>query len=986
MNKRILVVEDNEINRNLLKMILQDEFDVIEAENGKQALSVIREKYEELSAVVLDLLMPEMSGIELMKVLHEDDRFDNLPILVATGDHNAQVEKECLSNGAWDFVVKPYEPSIIKLRLSNIIGKSQSSLMEQVKELAQKDTLTGIYNRAYFMNQTAQMIRIHRDIQFILVRVDIDYFRNYNASFGTDAGNELICSMAQRIKKNVMDSGLEYATYGRIESDVFCICVPYHRELLMKAIQDTDEQLHSLKNNYSLKASFGLYIIENPDEDMEKMYGRTLEAVRECKHNVNQLYTFYNQAMEENERIAQFLSGEMGRAIKERQFVVYLQPKYSMESNSPCGAEALVRWNHPDKGMISPGQFIPVFEKNGMIIQLDYYMWDSVCSLLGEWIKEGRTVYPVSVNISRISLNNPAIVDQILNLTKKYQVPRELLQLEITESAYMSNPELMKSIISGFRKHGFMILMDDFGSGYSSLNTLKNIEVDILKIDMKFLPTGNNNVKSEKILASVIRMAGWLGMPVIVEGVETKEQVDFVVSIGCNFIQGFYFARPMPVEEYEQLIEQERIYQPKDTRDSEEMIQKMDEIWSSDMNSATLLQSVALPFAILEYGNGEVDVLRMNDNFRNHFGSTLFQEQMNLHEKRKLIRTIEEVIESKEKGQCECLFSNPVEGNRWQDIRIVYIGTIDKTSLLSMTLTDVTTEHMLENEMNQIFNAMKKSNHQRNKILIVDDLEVSRDSLVSLFEDEYAVVTAVNGIEALHILKEDSDDIIMILLDMLMPEMDGKEFLSYKNSMPRVADIPVIIISTEANESLQINMLECGVNDYVTKPFIPAVVRKRVRNVIEYNSRFRHLVQEFNAASQAETPTLKGINLTRYNQYDIHMMIQFMGKIFDVVRLVDPKKTSVVTLLPEGGVKEEDYCCFKVWGKEKRCENCTSMCSMEGHCMINKFELMKENIFYVISQPVKVKVGHNTERELVLEIVSKITDEKTIPQGEVREV
>lgn len=539
--------------------------------------------------------MPEMSGIELMKVLHEDDRFDNLPILVATGDHNAQVEKECLSNGAWDFVVKPYEPSIIKLRLSNIIGKSQSSLMEQVKELAQKDTLTGIYNRAYFMNQTAQMIRIHRDIQFILVRVDIDYFRNYNASFGTDAGNELICSMAQRIKKNVMDSGLEYATYGRIESDVFCICVPYHRELLMKAIQDTDEQLHSLKNNYSLKASFGLYIIENPDEDMERMYGRTLEAVRECKHNVNQLYTFYNQAMEENERIAQFLSGEMERAIKERQFVVYLQPKYSMESNSPCGAEALVRWNHPYKGMISPGQFIPVFEKNGMIIQLDYYMWDSVCSLLGEWIKEGRTVYPVSVNISRISLNNPAIVDQILNLTKKYQVPRELLQLEITESAYMSNPELMKSIISGFRKHGFMILMDDL-------------------------------------------------------------------------------------------------------------------------------------------------------------------------------------------------------------------------------------------------------------------------------------------------------------------------------------------------------------------------------------------------------PTLKGINLTRYNQYDIHMMIQFMGKIFDVVRLVDPKKTSVVTLLPEGGVKEEDYCCFKVWGKEKRCENCTSMCSMEGHCMINKFELMKENIFYVISQPVKVKVGHNTERELVLEIVSKITDEKTIPQGEVREV
>lgn len=763
MQKKILVVEDNKVNRTLMCRMLEKEYEIIQAENGLEAYQIIQKNYQELSAVILDLVMPVMDGKELLIQMREEGLYANLPILIATGEHNEKSETECLALGAWDFILKPYSAAIIKMRLQNIIARSQNELMAQVQELAQKDVLTGLYNRQFFMKQTSILLKSNPKEQFVLVHMDIDHFRLYNASFGSKAGNELLKRIAKQLLPELQHHNTEYCTYGRIESDVFCICMPYRKDQLLEAIYAANEKLQSMSEHYRIKASFGLYVIKDINDDMEAMYTRAVEAASKCKHNVNEQYAFYSEEMSALEEKEQKFTNEIDAALKERQFNVYLQPKYNVETGKPCGAEALVRWIHPEWGMVSPGDFIPAFEHNGLILQLDYYMWERVCELLSKWIKTGETVYPVSVNISRISMYNPNIVDDIYELTQKYQVPTNLLNLEITESAYMSNPHLMEDIIGKFRALGFVILMDDFGSGYSSLNTLKNIEVDILKIDMKFLPTGQNNVKSEKILASVARMAGWLGMPVIVEGVETKEQRDFLKSIGCKYIQGYFYARPMPVKDYEKLIGEQKVHIEEKKEISEAVLKSFDELWSSDTHTETLLKTVAVPFAIIEYGNAMIDVLRKNEQFNMEFGSTSIEEMMSYKELSKLTNKLDELVDASEDGECDILITMPNGDTKWQHVRIIYIGTIERTSLLSITLTDVTTERMMEVEVNHIFEALKNTDMKRNTMLIVDDVEISREVLSSLFEDSYKILLASDGEEALRLLRENSSDIVAIL-------------------------------------------------------------------------------------------------------------------------------------------------------------------------------------------------------------------------------
>ena len=298
---------------------------------------------------------------------------------------------------------------------------------------------------------------------------------------------------------------------------------------------------------------------------------------------------------------------------------VHMQPKYDMKTNKPYGAEALVRWIHPVKGIISPGEFIPIFERNGFISKLDFYMWNSVCELLRKWLDAGLNPAPISVNISRANMYNPNIAKLLRDLVNSHGIPVELLNLELTESAYMDNPDIMKEIVYRLRETGFTVMMDDFGSGYSSLNTLKDIPVDVLKIDMKFLKGDDRTGRSERILSSMIRMAGWLNLPVIVEGVETKQQAEFLRSIGCGFVQGFYFARPMPVSEYEKLICNEE-KSPGLPQRSENEMQMNETIWSTDPILDFLFNHVHRPLAVCEFDGNEGYPLRVNESFNEFFG------------------------------------------------------------------------------------------------------------------------------------------------------------------------------------------------------------------------------------------------------------------------------------------------------------------------------------------------------------------------------
>ena len=978
MKNRILIVEDSDVNRDILEEILCDTYEILVAEDGEEAYEIIKSRHKSLSAVIIDLLMPKIEGKEFLRLLSKEERYSNLPILVATLDHNDKLESECLQLGAWDFVTKPYNPIVLKLRLNNIIGRSQTHLLQRIQILAETDALTGIYNRRFFMKNTAEMIRNERGETFALIRMDIDQFRLYNSSFGSEAGDELLVNIANQIVKDMAKAQFPHRTYGRIESDVFCICIPYQKQQTEEVICQVERGIQGFCSTYRLKVSFGIYIIEDPDVDMEKIYACSVDAARSCKNNLNQFYAYYSNDMGKREEKAQLLTNEMERALKEEQFLVYLQPKYLIETNSPCGAEALVRWMHPEWGLVSPGDFIPIFEQNGLIVQLDHYMWEHVCMLLHKWLTEGRQVNPVSVNISRISMYDPRIVQTLVTLTDTYEIPRYLLNLEITESAYMSNPDLMKNIIKGLREKGFVIMMDDFGSGYSSLNTLKDIEVDILKIDMKFLPTGHNNTKSEKILASITRMAGWLGMPVIVEGVETKEQKDFLESIGCSYVQGYYYARPMPVKDYEQLMLKQVISENK-VPGAEALLHEFDAIWSSDPESSTLLKSVSVPFVIFEYANGKIDILRMNQAYTMEFGKESLERYLLQQESYRLLTAIDETVLSEQNGECECLFIMPDGSGKWYQVRLIFIGTVEKTSLISATFSDVTKERSLEKELNTVFRAIKDKPRSKGSLLVIDDVEVSREVLRNMFEEEFDVICANDGQEGLELLKENNERIAAVLLDMIMPRMSGQEFLSYKNKLSEAADIPVIIISSEDDEDTQINMLKNGVNDYVTKPFVPALVKRRLHNVLEYNSRFRAMVQEYKELNTVSAISRDKIGPAGYTIGEVREMMRFLEEVFNLVRLVDPKETAVITIEKNGTIRKAPYSCFEIWGKKVRCENCSSMCAMNGKCAVNKFELLKQDVFYVVSKPVLIHLGEGKTANLVLEIASRISEQQEAP-------
>lgn len=979
--QRILIAEDEEVNRLLLRKILEDEYAVSEVSDGAGALRALEEADGAYAAVILDLIMPGMSGFDVLKKISATPEFSNVPILVATGAGSPDNEAQSLADGAWDYVTKPYNPVILRYRLRNIIARSQMPLLERVRVLAQHDQLTGLYNRRYFMKRTDQMLRSSAGVPFVLIRVDVDRFRLYNASFGSQAGDELLRKIAQTLRSTV--GTYPMCTYGRIESDIFCICMPYHEEELLEDIRRAIEFSHTLSKDYRLELSFGLYVITGTEVDMENAYSHTVVAAAKCKDNFNRSYAFFDAAMEETERKNQQIINEMERALREKQFKVYLQPKYSLKTGRPCGAEALVRWEHPERGMVMPGSFIPLFEQNGFILQLDYYMWENVCALLKQWIQQGHSPAPVSVNVSRVSLFNPDIVEKLTGLIQKYEIPVELLNLEITESAYMSNPAFMENVIQELHAHGFVILMDDFGSGYSSLNTLKNIDVDILKIDLRFLSIGDQSVRSEKILASVVRMAGWIGTPVVVEGVETKEQRDFLESIGCVFVQGYFYAKPMPVSDYVSLVERSSL--PENTGGTLPEENFPSALWSSDSQVSELLREVSAPFVLYEYSAGQIDVLRMNDEYLRIFSNEDTAQMLSSRELGKLREAMERCIAGGDGAECECMFLIRSGVSRWFQIRLHYIATTGKVSLLSGTFKDVSMEKRLEFSMVRLFNRMDSSGEHTQKILVVDDSDVSRQVLSRLFEDRYEILTAANGEEGMRLLEKNAGEIALILLDMVMPVMDGRQFLHAKGLLPACAEIPVIIISAEDGETIQTDMMSYGVSDYITKPFVSEVVLKRVENVLDYRNRFRKVVQEYNGQLLiSESQKRLREEQTVYTAAELRKVLKLLAGVFDIARIVDPRETATLVFREDGGIQKVPYTCYQVWKRDRHCENCSSLCALHHNNTEAKMEHLDDEIYYVVSRPVTVVMDSGEELRCILEIVNRISHSVLLKQPDQR--
>lgn len=712
-SKVVLIVDEDKINRNVLAKILQDEYTIILAATGNEALKILKTNHKRIAAIIIDLEMKTMDGYELLKKIHETSDYSKIPIIASNYLGSEEQEEKALMVGAHDFIVKPYNPKIIKHRLANTI-----ELMDAVKvvNLVIKDDLTPLHNKQYFMTETREIFLERSDEEFDVICLDIDQFKMVNDSYGMATGDKILYKLGELIAETFGQDSV----CARFTADKFFITLKHQSVNYVSVI----EELTSSVNKYvskigvrnKIKICCGVYYIHDKEIPIAAMCDRAELATENIKGKYGQIVAYYEDEIRQQMHNTLAITSMMEFALKNEEFQVFYQPKYELASECVAGAEALVRWKNYELGFMSPGSFIPLFERNGFITQLDMFVWETVCKDMREWIDKGNKPFAVSMNVSRADIYNPNLVKILCDLSDKYELDRKFLHLEITESAYTDNPEQIIKIVNQLRGKGFPIEMDDFGSGYSSLNMLSEIPIDVLKLDMGFVRNELSKPNGKGILGFVISLAKWLNLAVVAEGVETTEQIRILNSMECNYVQGFYFAKPLCKEDF---------------------------------------------FVLM----GE--------------------------------------------------------------------GKVKEMYLTSSSVTSI--------ERNQI-TITKATGEPQGTMLVVDDIEISRKIIIDLFQNDYNIAEAVDGQQAWEYIQENYENISVIMMDLLMPIMDGYQLLKLVRQDVRTKDIPVVVTSL-GEESSEERALAIGADDFVSKPYNVTVLKHRVRNVL-INSRILRIERE----------------------------------------------------------------------------------------------------------------------------------------------
>ena len=554
VRKTVLIAEDVEINRMLLGTILEEEYDVLFASDGAEALTVLREEKDRISLMLLDLMMPEVDGIEVLRTMKSDPALRNIPVIVLTGDQEAEVE--CLHLGAMDFIPKPYPGAeIIKARVSKCIELSETRDLIQSTE---RDTLTKLFNIDYFVRYVERFDRYFAEMPMDAIVININHFQTINERFGKQYGDDVLRRLADKIRATARETGGVCCRQG---ADVFLLYCP-HRE-------EYDSLLESLSIGIGGESSgadhirlrMGVYANADRQLDPERRFDRANKAADSVRGSRVQSVGFYDAAIHEAQIHRERLLEDFHSCLENNCFRVYLQPKFNIRREEPylASAEALVRWVHPELGMISPAEFIPLLEESGLVLELDRFVWKHAAAYIRSWKDRFGVSVPVSVNVSRVDMLATNLKEIFRQILDEYRLEPSDLMLEITESAYTGSSDPVIETALALREMGFMIEMDDFGTGYSSLGMLNRLPIDALKLDMSFVRTAFAGEKRDtRIIQLILDIAKILGVPVIAEGVETEEQLLALKDLGCDLAQGYFFSRPVPGDEFDSFITAKR--------------------------------------------------------------------------------------------------------------------------------------------------------------------------------------------------------------------------------------------------------------------------------------------------------------------------------------------------------------------------------------------------------------------------------------------
>ena len=548
--RQILVVDDEQINREILGFMLQDEYDVLYAADGEEALDMIRSHVHTLSLVLLDLMMPKLDGFHLMDILRSDDELKHIPYIVLTSEKSAEVNS--LKNGASDFIAKPFDqPEVIQARIQRTIELAED---KDIIQSTERDPLTSLFNREFFYRYVEQYDLHHPDADMDALSLDINHFHMINELYGWDFGDEVLSNIGNKVRELMAERG---GIAGRIDADMFLVYFPSGADY-EKLQEELCKDLLAGKKSNKVKLRLGVYPNVDRTVKIERRFDRAKQAADTIRDSYTQFIAYYDASLLQKELRNERLIESLDTAIAERQFKIYYQPKYDITEEEPRlrSAEALIRWQHPEFGMVSPGVFIPLFEEKGLIQKVDRYVWEEAAKQMAAWRDKYGIEIPVSVNVSRIDVYAPDFVDNFKALVARYGLRPENYCLEITESAYTEDSEQLLGVVEKVREEGFPVEMDDFGSGYSSLNMISMLPIDALKMDMNFIRNMHTRgSKNNRIIELMIDIAHYLGVPVVAEGVETQEQVELLRHMGCNIVQGYYFSKPVTPEEFETFIE-----------------------------------------------------------------------------------------------------------------------------------------------------------------------------------------------------------------------------------------------------------------------------------------------------------------------------------------------------------------------------------------------------------------------------------------------
>ena len=545
--RQLLIVDDDPISRAILGHLIGESYDIAYAENGKKALEWLDRASHTVSLVLLDLMMPVMDGHETLRRIKENQALRQIPVIVLTSEGEA--EAETLHSGATDFITKPYNEEIVRARIARTIELAED---RQIIQTVQTDDLTGLYSRDFFFEYAGGFIEAHPGVQMDALVVDVDRFHLYNEMHGRSTGDQLLHTLGEAIQREVAG---RIGIACRSQADTFYIYLEHtenHGEILKRISARLTE-----KGEGIVHVRMGVCTRSDLMGDLEGRFDRARAACNQIRGDYLRSLAYYDEKRYEDDIHAQRLINETRKGIRDGQFRVVYQPKYDVTGDRPVlqSAEALVRWQHPEFGLVRPGIFIPLFEENGMIRELDSHVWEMAAAQIAKWKEEYGRLVPVSVNVSRIDLFDEGLLERLNGIRDANGLPSEALLLEITESAYTEDMEQAIAVIASLRAAGYRIEMDDFGTGYSSLNMLLRMPIDAMKIDGGFMRAISREEKHTWLLRSLVDIARHLDVPTIFEGVEEEAQVRLIREAGGQMIQGYYFSRPLPPEEFGKLIE-----------------------------------------------------------------------------------------------------------------------------------------------------------------------------------------------------------------------------------------------------------------------------------------------------------------------------------------------------------------------------------------------------------------------------------------------